>query len=168
VGRDAHGRWIAPGVKDRLAVFALAMGLLLTGGTIPDKFVSAVAMRGCTQEDIPALELYLTSEAYSGAGLPATPYLRIEVAWDEWGKHEGRNLELIPLSRQGGHHRRPVVRAELDLAQAGPVWLAGRLHLEKVDIDRRVEGSYVFSAPDGRILTGSFRASWISRRVVCG
>src|SRR4051812_15926247 len=43
-------------------------------------FPHAFAKRGCTQEDAPALEIYLTKTALNGAGEPSPPYIRVEIS----------------------------------------------------------------------------------------
>src|SRR5262245_33375072 len=76
-----------------------------------DGYSYAVARRGCTQEDAPAMEIYLTRTQFDGQGLPPTPYVRIEVAWSDWVRLIDTQLPLIPLSRQGLDPKLQVVRA---------------------------------------------------------
>jgi hypothetical protein len=121
-------------------------------------------MRGCTQEDAPALEVYLSERPFSGNGEPAEPYLRIEVGGADWNRLTGRSLELIPLSRRGVDPSKPVVRAELDLQRGSPIWLSGSLLLSRAELDRPVEGSYNLAAPDGQRWVGTFKATWVKTR----
>ncbi len=134
-----------------------------------EAFPYAIARRGCTQEDAPALEVYLSKEPFDGRGLPRVPYLRLEVAWADWPQITGRSLVLMPLSRSGLDPKQHVVRAELnEEEQKPPTWLAGSLVLRSVEADRRVSGSYDLRRPDGRIIRGMFEAGWQRSRPGCG
>ncbi|MEP6920719.1 MAG: hypothetical protein ABI967_06310 [bacterium] len=139
-------------------------------------FAHAIAQRGCTQEDAPALEIYLTSSRYDGAGVPAGRYIHIEVAGRDWQDLLNRDLALLPLSRVGSDRMKPLVRAERvmpEQRQGGDgekrksAWLRGTLKLSKVVADKEVEGSYNFTGGDGR-LKGNFKASWRKGRGGCG
>lgn len=141
----------------------------MVSGIASMSFLNATAVRGCTQEDAPALEIYLTDHAFSGQGEPAEPYLRIEIGGANWDHLIGQTLHLIPLSRREVDPRKPVVRAEFDLRKGSPAWLSGSLWLYRVHPDQQVEGSYNFTAPDGRRWAGAFKASWARNRSLgCG
>lgn len=152
--------------KPALALLAAAVALPVVGD--PAAVPHALARRGCTQEDVPALELFLTHDAYDGKGEPPKPYLHMELAWGDFTKLVGRDLDLIPLSRQGVDRSKPLVRAEAAPAQGASVWLSGRLRLSRVVVDQRVEGSYRFIAPDQTVWVGKFTASWVAGPHTCG
>src|SRR6478672_2011762 len=75
-------------------------------------FPFAYALRGCTQEDAPALEIYLTQVGFNGEGTPSPPYLRIEIASPPTETIGRLTLQLIPLRRDPAKPGR-IVRAEL-------------------------------------------------------
>jgi hypothetical protein len=74
----------------RMALPSLALvgGVVgLAAARVPastEEFRYAVAQRGCTQEDAPAMEIYLTEALFSGEGTPSGPYIRVEMAWASW------------------------------------------------------------------------------------
>jgi hypothetical protein len=157
----------------RAVPYLAILGSMLAGNLAAQAgFPHATAIRGCTQEDGQALELYLTQTAYDGRGEPPKPYLRIEIAWGDWSKLTGRDLALVPLSRRGEDAQKHVVRAELHNLRGGPVWLAGTLHLNGVRVDRGVTGSFQFTdrGVDGHPgrWSGTFDARWLARRNGCG
>src|SRR5882757_2125057 len=43
-------------------------------------FSYVLAKRGCTQEDVPALEIYFSQTPYTGVDDPAPPYIRVEIS----------------------------------------------------------------------------------------
>jgi hypothetical protein len=149
------------------AVLAIAGGLN-AAATDADRFPYAAAGRGCTQEDAPALEIYLTSQPFSGPDLPAPPLIRIEVAWDDWMRLREREIPMSPLSRRSRDPQQPLARAELEQPSTSPVWLGGTIRLMVVEPDRRVVGAYALSAPDARAWSDGFEAHWLDRRPVCG
>ena len=155
-------------MKSLLILITLIVGLRLSTSSILVTFPHAVALRGCTQEDAPALELYLTPGIYSGQGEPHKPYLHIELAGSNWEKLRGRDLDLLPLSRQGIDTKKPIVRADLNLEEQSPVWLRGSLHLEVIDVGRKVVGAYKFVEAEGIQRSGVFNARWIPLRQTCG
>jgi hypothetical protein len=149
------------------AVLAIAGGLNATA-MAHDRFPYAAAGRGCTQEDAPALEIYLTPQPFSGPDLPAPPLIRIEVKWDDWMRLGEREIPMSQLSRWTRDLQQPLARAELEQPNTSPVWLGGMIRLMVVEPDGRVAGSYALSAPDGRAWSDGFEAHWLDRRAVCG
>jgi hypothetical protein len=148
-------------------LLTFALGLRLLGDSLPAaEFTHAVAVRGCMQEDTPALEIYLTQEPYSGEALPTKPYLRIEIAWSEWANFIERDLKLVQFSRNRLKPQQPIVRAALIERQA-PIWLQGIVRLKKVELNKQVEGSYEFTGPND-LRSGTFKASWGRDRPPCG
>jgi hypothetical protein len=151
-------------------MYATVLSVLLVaamfGADAGTQFAHAVAMRGCTQEDIPALEVYLTPSAYDGRQQPPKPHIRIEIERAEWDQLVGKDLELAPLSRQG-LQRQVLARAELNAEEGPPIWLQGKVRLQTVKLDELVEGSYEFHGPKGE-WKGSFRARWLRRTPACG
>jgi hypothetical protein len=142
------------------ALFILAMGQALANNAA-DTFTNAVAFHGETQEDAPALEIYLTRVPHPDITEPARPYLHIEVAGRNWDALIGKDIELVPLSRHDMDPSKPIVRAELNLERQKPTWLKGTLRLKKVEVGQRVEGTYDFIDPTDRHWAGSFEAPWI-------
>lgn len=132
---------------------------------VPVAFSHAVAVRGCTQEDAPALEIYLTQRPFDGQGMPPKPYLHIEVAGTDWQPLVGRPLKLIPLSREGVDPQTTIVRAELDRGErSAQIFLAGTLRIKSAQPDRPVEGHYDFGTHAGQRWAGTFRAAWQETR----
>lgn len=147
----------------------LVLALALDGGPVRlDTYPHAHARRGCTQEDAPALEIYLTPQRTEGPGQPAPPYVHIEVAWTDWDAAASTRLELVPLSRHGVDPRKPIVRAELVREAGESIWLRGTLQLRSVDVGRRVDGTYRFIGPGDEPLNGTFTATWIDSPGGCG
>ena len=129
----------------------------------------AVARRGCTQEDLPALEIVLSRERYDGAAEmePPVPYLRLEVAWGAWARAGGRPLTLVPLNRNVVKDA-PVARGAWVADPTTPTWLTGTVRLQQVDVGRRVVGAYDVRAPDGARRAGRFTAEWVTQHGGCG
>src|SRR5690348_14649052 len=50
------------------------------GAQVEQSFPHAFARRGCTQEDAPALEIFLTKVPFSGIGDPPPSYIRVELS----------------------------------------------------------------------------------------
>ena len=138
------------------------------GGLSPTRFPYALATRGCTQEDAPALEIILTEKRFNGRGEPAPPYLRLELAWDTPGKLANKRFNLIPLTRTRAEFGAAIVRAEYHQARTGAVFLQGTLQLGRVAPGAGVDGSYRATLPDGRVLEGKFSAVWRESSSVCG
>lgn len=132
-----------------------------------DAFPHAFAMRGCTQEDAPALEIYLTRAPYSGEGDPAAPYLRVEISSSPSETIAAGSFNLIQMRRDPAKPGR-VLRAELVESRQNPIWLSGTIVLNEAIPGGRVSGRYSFSAPDGRQLDSSFTAQYSTRSAVCG
>jgi hypothetical protein len=147
------------------AFLAAAVVLPISGDSAA--FPHALARRGCTQEDAPALEVLLTRTPYDGKDEPPKPYLHIEIEWGDFSRLAGKELELIPLSRHGVDPKKLIVRAGL-VADGAPVWLSGTLCLKRVEIDKQVEGSYRFAAPDKSVWVGKFKSPWVAGRHTCG
>jgi hypothetical protein len=149
------------------AVLAITGGVVATA-TAADFFPYAAAGPGCTQEDAPALEIYLTPQPFGGPQVPAPPLIRIEVAWGDWTGPSGPEIPVSPLSRRGRDPRQPLARAELEQPSTAPVWLGGTIRLMAVESGRRVAGTYALSAPDGRAWSDGFEAHWLDRQPICG
>lgn len=124
-------------------------------------------MRGCTQEDAPALEIYLTHDAYNGEGEPSPPYVHIEIS-------SSANEELIsPVSlRLIGGRRDPakpgrIARAQLVEKEQQPVWLSGTVSLTAL---RRewVEGHFEIDMPASKPWRKHFKAAYRNQASMCG
>jgi hypothetical protein len=134
----------------------------------PDqRFPYAVAMRGCTQEDAPALEIYFTETPFEGDGTPAPPYLRIEIASRANEKIENLSAELSPLRRDPAKQGR-LVRAELMEASQKSSWLSGKIDLKEAVPGASVSGHFDFTSPTGAVFSRSFSAPYSNRSVGCG
>jgi hypothetical protein len=134
----------------------------------PDqRFPYAFAMRGCTQEDGPALEIYLTQTEFKGDGTPAPPYLRIEIASRANETIASLSAELTPLRRDPAKQGR-IVRAELMEAGQKPTWLSGKIELKEAVPGASVSGRLDFTSPTGAVFSRSFSAPYSNRSIVCG
>ena len=149
-----------------LMTIAFAARSPVVADTIEYRF--AVARRGCTQEDAPALEIYLTQRQFAGVGQPPIPHIRIELAWTDWVRLTDTTLTLAPLSRRGLKRNQPLVRAELNRAEHEQEWLTGTLVLRRIECQDVVEGSYDFAEPGDRRLRGTFSAKWVAGTGGCG
>jgi hypothetical protein len=130
-------------------------------------FRQATAMRGCTQEDAPALELYFADVPFEGAGNPAPPYMRFEIGSSPGETIAASSLGLTGLRRGAGGVTR-LVRAELFDSMTAHTWLSGTLALQEVRPGQDVAGRYDVRAPGGRHLAGSFVAKYVPRTALCG
>jgi hypothetical protein len=124
-------------------------------------------MRGCTQEDAPALEIYFTEAPFKGDGTPAPPYLRIEIASRANETIASLSTELTPLRRDPGKQGR-IVRAELTEAVQKPIWLSGKIELKEAVPGGSVSGHFDFTSVAGAVFSRSFSAPYSNRPVVCG
>jgi len=132
----------------------------------PAVLTHAFATRGCTQEDAPALEIYLTPSAYDGATDPTPPYLRFEISASPTEDLSNLSLELQPLRRSGGATK--IARAEWVTAPRNSTFLSGTLNLEKALPGSQIAGRYQLITPNGQHLNQSFQAPWPTKSSVCG
>jgi hypothetical protein len=123
----------------------------------------AVAQAGCTQEDLPAVEIFLAAAPWEGES-PSPPYVRIEAAG--LTPDAPTSLKLSPLRRDSSV--RALARAELHEEREAPVWLTGRLWLNGASRDRAVEGHYRFCDGRKRCFKGAFKAAWRGGGAGCG
>jgi hypothetical protein len=130
-------------------------------------FPEAVARRGCSQEDAPAVEVYLTRARFDRAGEPPRPYIRLEVAGRDQTALIGQPIDLAPLSRAGRDPAKPLARAEYYAEGTAHQWLQGSITLQRVEPDRLFEGSYVLKGTDHE-WTGTFSARWMASAGGCG
>ena len=129
--------------------------------------VQSTAMRGCTQEDAPAIEIYMPAEAVPAEGEPRPPYIRIEIAAAPSERLAPLSLTLSPLRRQNQGGGR-IARAESVKSEGHSQWLSGRVNLIRFEPDVVVAGNYDLSTPAGESLHGSFSAKWKKRTALCG
>lgn len=133
-------------------------------GTASPAFAHSIAGNGCTQEDIPGLEIFLTSAEWRGEPPAPAPYIRIEVARPRAGAPI--DIELSPLKRDP--KQRTLARAALHRDKAPTVWLSGSLHLQQDPATRSVEGSYSFCTEDRTCFSGTIAAPWRPGAARCG
>ena len=130
-------------------------------------FPHAYAMRGCTQEDAPALEIYLTQAPLVEGHDPPPPYIRFEISSRGSETLPASSFELRPLRRDLTKKGR-IVRGEWSQPGEVPVWLSGKLTIDGVTPGQQVSGQYVLKLPDGRHLQNSFVAGFVARTATCG
>jgi hypothetical protein len=130
-------------------------------------FPHASAMRGCTQEDAPALEIYLTRSPFAGTGDPSPPYIHIEISSSPQETIAPITLNLIQMRRDPAKPGR-IARAELVEAERSRAWLSGTITLTEAAPGRKVSGRYAVTTPAGRRLESSFSADYSTRSAVCG
>jgi hypothetical protein len=148
-----------------------ALALLVVGSSLSIGYASqaaiafdhALATRGCTQEDFPAIEIVLTRGAWDGTGAIPVPNIRIEVSGAPLDAQH--DLQLTPLRRDPADPL--IVRAAL---RAGDrlTWLTGTVRLRQQGNGTPVHGEYRFRADDGNVYQGTFDAQWRQRQVRCG
>lgn len=129
-------------------------------------FQYALAMRGCTQEDAPALEIFLTETPLAETGDPSPPYIRIEVSSSPNEAIKPIALTLIQMRRDVSRPGR-LVRAELVEVGRDSVWLSGTITLSEVVPGRVVSGRYDLLTPAGKV-SNRFSAKYLNRTAVCG
>lgn len=130
-------------------------------------FTHAIAMRGCTQEDAPALEIFFTNIPFSGMGEVSPPYIRVEISAAPNEIITPVSLTLMQLRRDPASVAR-IARAELKERESDPRWLSGTIVLNEVIPGRPVSGRYDMTTPDGRRFSNSFIADYSKRNAVCG
>jgi hypothetical protein len=130
-------------------------------------FQYAFAMRGCTQEDAPALEIYLTETPFAGLGDPSRPYIRFEVITSRSEAIASVTITLIQMRRDPTVPG-PIARAELVQQGQGPIWLSGTIAVREAAPGRRVSGHYDVTTPTGKRFNNSFIAEYSNRTAVCG
>ena len=134
----------------------------------PHSFFSyVVAMRGCTQEDAPALEIYLTRAPFDGSGEPPEPYIRVEISSSPTETITRGTFKLSPLRRDPDAAGR-VARAQLVERGHDPIWLTGTIVLSNVAPGQRVSGRLKGKTSSGKNLLGDFTAEYSKRTSVCG
>jgi len=130
-------------------------------------FQFAVARRGCTQEDAPAIEIFLSRSKYVGSkDPPPPPYIRIELSSTSVESISDVTVQLVPLSRETGSTGR-IARAELVDDEGRHQWLSGVLQIASLKPNEQVAGRYDF-ASELRPIKGSFRASIFRHQALCG
>jgi hypothetical protein len=137
------------------------------GSAVQQGFQHAVARRGCTQEDAPALELILTRTLYDGVGDPAPSYIRVEISSPPGERIGASRFELIQLRRDPSNAKR-IVRAELVEASRPAVWMSGTVSLTEAVPGERVSGRYTLTAPGGQRFDSTFTAAYSAKAVTCG
>jgi hypothetical protein len=130
-------------------------------------FSNAFAMRGCTQEDVPAMEIYLTQSPYTGVGRPSLPYIRIEISSSPEERIASVTLHLIQLRRDPTNRSR-IARAELVEFGHASTWLSGTVELSDATPGEKVVGRYNVMAPDGGRYKSDFVTEYSRRAAVCG
>lgn len=134
-------------------------------GVTAPPFAHAIAGNGCTQEDIPGLEIFLTANDWKGEKPATAPYIRIEMT--RLRTELAVDVELSPLKRDPA--QRTLARAALHAAdKTSPTWLSGSMHVQQDVTTRFVRGSYSFCAEDRRCFSGSFIAPWRPGSARCG
>jgi hypothetical protein len=131
-------------------------------------FSYSAAMRGCTQEDAPALEVYLAPAPAPPSALDTTRHIRLEIGWGNWRDLVAKDVELLPLARSDANRSKPLVRAFFRDSTGRTEWLRGTLRLAAVEEGSTVRGTYDFIGAGQRALRGTFQAPWIQRSVICG
>lgn len=149
------------------AITACAQAVPSSDKNMEQVFAYSFAMRGCTQEDAPALEIYLTQTPFKGAGNPSPPYIRFEISSSPNEAIASVTLELIQLRRDPTRPGR-LVRAEFVERGHDPVWLSGTVALSEAVPGRHVSGRYNVTTPSGRRWNGSFIAAYSNSPTVCG
>jgi hypothetical protein len=135
--------------------------------TLDQTLTHVFATRGCTQEDAPALEIYLTQSPFAGAGEPAPPYIRIEISSPVDETIHSVSLELIQMRRDPAKPGR-IARAELVESGKDRVWLSGTIMLNEAAPGQQVSGQFDFMTPTGLSLNRSFTTDYSKRNAVCG
>jgi hypothetical protein len=130
-------------------------------------FPYAFAKGGCTQEDAPALEIYLTKARFTGTGDPSPPYIRVEISSFPGEIIAPVSLSLIQMRRDPRRSGR-IARAELVESIRNPLWLSGTITLHEAVPGRQVSGHYNFTAPAGGQLDSSFIAEYSNQTAACG
>jgi hypothetical protein len=150
----------------------LALALVLSSVAAPIAAADlsvATARRGCTEEDLPAVLIFLSSEHPRSDSFPPKPFIKIEIATTNLFSLKGQELALIPLNRNEGPQGKRVVRAQWQSTEsAKPIWLYGNMHIEDVDAAQRIRATYKFRGPSDEQLEGRFDAQWQSVASVCG
>ncbi len=143
-----------------LVLFAL---VACAGVSSPD-FSRAIAANGCTQEDIPGMEIFLSETGATNRQPDGKPYIRIEVARARAG-----NPVDVKLSALYPDPAQPTLaRATLHDGKGDWKWLSGSLKLRQTIPAGPVVGSYSFCAPDQRCFSGNFSATWRPGMARCG
>jgi len=148
-----------------MASLSAALAVMPRGAAAGElRFTQAVARWGCTQEDIPAMEILLTTEKWKEGEVLPTPYIRIEAAGIAKGKRIG--VRLSPLRRDPA--QRELARAELHFDGKSVTWLSGSLHVFQNGDAEMVRGDYRFCADDAKCFDGTFTAPWHRGPARCG
>ncbi len=162
----ASGSQRKPPLRTLSIAFLAMMASAGCASAASDAFPFATATRGCTQEDAPALEIYLTHAAYDGAQEPSPPYLRIEIASTPAEPLRRAPMTLVPLRREA--FSAPIVRAEYVGLKREHAWLAGTVTLTDGAQGGPLAGRYDFAAPNGKRFKSTIHAAWNARPAVCG
>jgi hypothetical protein len=133
-----------------------------------DKRLSHVfVQRSCTQEDAPALEIYLTHDAYSGEGEPSPPYLRLEISSPANEVLDTPVSVRLLMGRRDPAKPGRIARAQLVEKGQPPVWLSGTVSLTTLRQDW-VEGQFEVDMPAGKPWRTRFKAAYRKQASVCG
>src|SRR5215831_1679444 len=140
----------------KTAILCLAGWLSVIVAAQPSPpFPKAAAHWGCTQEDAPAVEIYLTRQT-SDSRTPSKPFIRIEIAGRDLTALFNKPIRLSPLRRSRTASNDPLARAEYNQNGNPPQWLSGTLTIRRVENDRVIEGSYDLMGPGGEMWSHTF------------
>ena len=141
---------------------------ILACASPPPGFSEASVRHGCSQEDAPAMEIYLTRVRFDGGSVPPRPFIRLEIAGRNQAAMLGKAIDLAPLSRAGRDPALPLARAEFHGEGSAHEWLRGKITLRSVEASRAVEGTYELKGSGEQVWKGTFRARWIASAGGCG
>ena len=127
----------------------------------------AVVRRGCTEEDAPALEIFLTGALFDGVGDPQPPFIRIEIGASAGERLTAVTLALQPLRRVAALNSR-IARAEFVPDLGNRLRLSGTVTLDEVTPGSRARGRYHIKLPGGRRFTGQFSGPYLPTAAWCG
>lgn len=120
---------------------------------------TAVAYRGCTQEDAPALMIRLENVGQSQATVEIELAGMEKVSWP-------MTIVLSPLRRKNVGER--TFGRAVYLAGKDPYFLEGEIEITALETDRHIKGSYSLTLPDGVHVAAAFSANWRVGAVACG
>jgi hypothetical protein len=125
----------------------------------PTTDLYAVATAACGPADGPAVGIYLAHAPVESLEPPA-PYFRVYI-WEWLDRLGGRSWSLGPNEGKGGAWFHPTA-TDFEIATRGTVTVTA------VRPDSTVEGRADLTFPGGTRLSGTFRAGWRSRQMLCG
>jgi len=124
----------------------------------PTGFEHAVVTAACSPTDGPAIAIYLAGSPIDSLE-PAPPYIRLGI----WQAEDQILAQDWPVTGAGAAAEAWYYKS----ASAPEAATAGAIHITDINVDSSVDGSVNLTFPTAGAVSGTYKATWLSRQVAC-